>query len=157
MKYKGKQIVNNNVQIVVIPRKDENIVFHLRPVLNTKRFDDLVKMPEAPSILMAGSSVVTKDTNDAKYKLAMTEYFKLKSAFTFLESISATPDLEWETVNLEDPKTWLNWQSEFEAAEFTESEKLLIFEGVQKANSLNSEYLDEVLNDFLASQVAEAQ
>lgn len=150
MKLGGRKISNNNLQVVVLPRNDGDVVFKFKPVLSTEDFDKLVKMPDMPFVTDAQGTRSFPD--DPMYRKQVLEYVGLKSRWMFLYSISATEGLEWETVNIGDPKTWEHYTEEFKEAGITEIEMQRLNAAFEKVNSLNEEHLEEARNRFLASQ-----
>lgn len=148
MKLGGRVISNNNLEVVVIPRTDGDLVFKFRPVLDDTDFDALVPLPKPP--LKMDGDVKTFLYNDPDYTKSFQEYFALKQSWMYLKSIEATEDLVWDTVDLGNPKTWTNLEKELVSAGFTVSERNLMFQGFEKANSLSQEHLDKARESFLA-------
>jgi hypothetical protein len=66
--------------------------------------------------------------------------------------LSATPGLEWELVDLENPDTWERYQEELQQCNFSDIEMTRIIEGVMTANGLNQAVLEEAEKRFLAGQ-----
>lgn len=149
MKLGGRKLTNNNLEIVVIPRNDGDLAFKFKPVLSTDDFDKLVKIPDVPIISDAQGTRSLPD--DPMYRKQVLEYIGLKSQWMFLESISATEGLEWETVNIGDPKTWSAYIDELKASGITEIETQLLTRAFEKVNCLNETHLEEARNRFLAS------
>lgn len=148
MKLGGRVISNNNLEVVVIPRTDGDLVFKFKPVLDDTDFDTLVPMPKPP--LKIDGDVKTFLYNDPDYTKSFHEYFILKQSWMYLKSIEATEDLVWETVDLGNPNTWTNFEKELISAGFTVTERNLMFQGFEKANSLSQEHLDKARESFLA-------
>ena len=149
MKLNGEVVENDNIVLVVIPRKKRNLAFYFKPVLNwEKQFDSLCKQPQPPKVRLPNGTVNPK-FDDPKYREATTEYIRLRSAYVFLQSISQTEGLEWSKVKLEDPSTWLLWTDELTEAGFTQPEQNALFEGYLEANSLSDDCLDKARATFL--------
>lgn len=153
MKLRGRVVNNTNIAIVVIPREDEPLVFRFKPVIKFDEFDNYVKLPEPPTIQPNGKPKF-KDFEDADYKTELTKYAVLKHQWMFLESISATEQLEFETVKRNDPTTWHLVQKELEDAELTITERNMLLEGFNSANSLDEDKLRVARDSFLASAQA---
>jgi hypothetical protein len=75
-----------------------------------------------------------------------------RANWMFLTSISATPDLEWETVKLNDPNTWENWRKELRDSGFSIPECNYLWSSFSEANSLDNSKIEEARERFLASQ-----
>lgn len=153
MKLKGKKIQGANYEWIVIPRPDGDLVFKAQAVLDMKGFNDRVQEPKPPKVMLPGGEK-KEDTDDQRYKEAVKQYADMRYAYMIIKSLEATPEFEWETVNIDDAGTWLNWSKEFQDAGFTVSEINIIQFGVAAANSLNQDKLDEARARFLASQAA---
>lgn len=151
MKYKGQIVKGKNREVIPIPREGEDIIFIAEAVQNWKEFEDLVPEPQPPEIIKPGG-VRIKDTKDLNYIKAMAEFNTKRTCFLVLYSLQATKELEWETVKLNDPKTWKNYESELEQAGFTQIEMGRILTGVMRANSLDETMIDEARANFLLGQ-----
>lgn len=147
MKIGERVIQNDNLEFVVIPRSSGDIVFHFKPVLSDKVFDELVKQPKPPMKMDGETRTLLYD--DPTYTKAFTEYFEKKQAWMFLMSISATKDLTWERVDMGNPSTWCNYKDELVDSGFTVVERNLIDQGYEKVNCLNQDHLDAARNRFL--------
>lgn len=150
MKLKGTTVKNDNIEYVVIPRKDKNLVFTLRPVLDYDEFDNYLKEPTPPTITMAGGAT-SLDYEDRDYKRSYLDYLNRKSQWTFIQSLMATEELELEKVKLNDPSTWLLLDDELREAGFTINERNQLWIAYEKANSINKDRLEEARNSFLAT------
>lgn len=154
MQLNGHSVKNDNRELVVIPRSNGHLAFYFQPVLMTEEeYTKLYPLPKAPMIRKPGKPPYP-DYNDEEYKKKVLEHQKQRLAHNFLKSIAATPTLTWDTVDLEKPETWVNWDTELDAAGFTQSEKNLLFEGYMKANTLSDEHVAKATQDFLLSQAA---
>lgn len=157
MKLNGQELKNDNIILVVIPRKSGNLAFYFQPVLDWEEdFDALCKKPNPPRVRLP-NNVVNPKLDDPKYIAAMAEYIGRRSHYLFLRSIAKTEGLEWSTIKMEDPSTWANWEKELTAAGFTQPEQNAMFEAYLEANTLNDEYLDRARESFLREQEAAAK
>jgi hypothetical protein len=156
MKYKGKKLSGPNVETVVIPRGNgEDLVFTCQAVLDYTRFRALVPDPKPGKKMLPGGKIVD-DTEDRGFLAQQEQWAKLHFAYTVIESLKSTNDMEWETVKLDDPSTWLNWDKEFSDAGFTLAEQNMIAAGIAAANGLSQDKIDEARNRFLASRIQQA-
>lgn len=150
MKYKGKKLEGKNKDILVLLRGDEKIVFTAEAVDNVDDFNKLVPLPEAPMRILPGGSKVS-NTDDPTFKSLLQEFAQKKTDFYIIQSLRATTELEWETIDFEKPETWRNWEKELKE-DFTEIEISRITNLVLSVNCLDDEMLDNARRDFLVAQ-----
>lgn len=154
MRIKGKEIKGINVVTVVIPRGNtDNVIFRCQAVLDYSRFDSLCPAPSPPEVRRPGG-VVSQNVNAPSYKAAMNEYSLNKLAFMVVESLKATPELEWDTVKDDSPETWKLYEKELRDSGFSDIEIGRIISGVTEANCLNESVIERARNDFLAQTEA---
>ncbi len=151
MKIQGKQISGVNVVSIVLPRSDGDIILKAQGVTSYDEFDKLCPLPVAPMVKKPNGAQY-RDAKDEKFQEALSEYSKTKSAWMIIKSLEATPGLEWEMVNMDDPSTWVNYVAEFEACGLTQIEMSRILEGVLEANGISQKAIDEAEKRFLAGQ-----
>jgi len=149
MKINGQVIDNSKTEILVIPKGGVDIVFEAKPVLNYDDFDKLCPEPLAPSLDRPGQSTVL-DVTDKKYLAEIDKWAKYKASWTIITSLSATSGLEWDTVELNNPETWSNWEQELRIV-FAEAEIKMILDIVWLACGLNQSKIDEATANFIAS------
>ena len=82
----------------------------------------------------------------------MDDWASNKAAYMIIKSISATEGLEWDTVDMADPKTWKNYMDDLRASYFSDLEILKIVKLTTQANGLDQDKIDEALESFLVSQ-----
>lgn len=149
MKYKGKKIDRPNREIIAIPRAEgEDIIFIAKAILSYDEFDKLVPLPKPGIKLKKGGERVV-DLEGPAYKADMVRYSEKKYAWMILKSLEESP-IEWETVNMGDPSTWNNWESELKKSGFSNIECNRIIKGISDANCLNEEKVEEARKRFLA-------
>jgi len=153
MKIKGQKIEGPNEALVVIPRAKGDLVFKMQAVLDMTEFDTLCPEPTPPTIVRVGESKGSPDLKDKKYLAEFKIYSARRFEFLILKSLQATTDLEWETIDMLDPQTWSNYQSELKASGFTDVEIGRLINGVLEANSLDDSKIEEARKRFLASQL----
>ena len=88
MRIGERKLSNNNLEIVVIPRDEGDIVFKFKPVLDETRFNEASPQPKPP--LQTGENGKTYLYEHPDYIKAVSDYIEIKQAWMFLESISAT-------------------------------------------------------------------
>jgi hypothetical protein len=147
MKINGRKIEGPNVEIVVFPRPNGDVVFKAQGVLETEDFEKLCPAPKPPMKLLKGGKKV-ENVEDATYKAQVKDWNAKQLDWLFLKSLEPTK-IEWSTVDLARPETWNNYQTELKEAGFStvEINKLLL--AVMTANSLNESKLEEARERFL--------
>ena len=148
MKIKGKKLESTNEITIVLPRYNgEDIVFKAGVVLDFEYLDKVLKEPNPPSILKKGRQ--EKDYEDKGYVSKVRKNYEYRLNYLAIMSLAATDGLEWETVDMEKPETWGNWEKELKDSGFPNSEIVYIFNKIQEVNSLNQDKLDEARDHFL--------
>jgi hypothetical protein len=154
MKLKGYKPTDPNIEIVVIPRGDGNdFVFKAQAVLDLEPFEKMCPMP-TPPYLIHKDGTEGLDIEDPQFQQKLKDYSLLKSSWMVIQSLKATPDLEWETVKASEPDTWKNWIDELKDFKLGEYEISLILNAVHSANGLDESKIDAARKRFLASQAA---
>jgi hypothetical protein len=149
MKLKGKKVEGLHKEVIVLPRNKEDIILWAQAVLDYEPFFKLCPMPE-PKVRNYPDGRKVADVEDPNFKKALHEWAGHKTTFMILKSLEATPELEWETVNLSDFSTWNNWKSELRTAGIAPNEIEYIVEQVAKANALSEEHLEAAKQRFLS-------
>ena len=152
MKYAGKEISGPSTEVVVIPRSDGDLVFRAKAVLDYSDFDKLCPTPEPPPIVRRGGEKGF-DTEDKVYQDAMDVWAEAKTNWMILKSLQETEELVWDTVDMSDPATYKNYETELQDAGFSPAEILRIVSIVITACGLNQEKIDEATERFLAGAV----
>lgn len=144
-------------EVIVIPRQSGNIVLYAGPVSteHLESFDKMFPTPEPPVRVMANGTKFVNDESP-EYQAKLTEHGKKRMTYLMLRSLAATPDLVFETADVNKPETWDNLYKEL-AESFSNLEQNLIFEKVLNANGLNSTRITEATNSFLAGKATPAR
>jgi hypothetical protein len=153
MKIDGKKLEGINTVRVILPRQDGDIILIARGVPSYKGFEEVCPRP-VPQMKTFPDGHKEAMIKDPSYEAAISTWAERKSTWLVLESLSATPGLEWETVDRNDPETWGNFNQELIDSGFSEFEVVRIIDGVMTANGLNQTVLDQAEKRFLAGQVA---
>ena len=148
MKLKGKKLSLPNIEIIVFPRPDEDIVFKAKGVQNVDDFEKICPKPRPPVSLLPGGAK-RENIEDKGYLEKFDEWSEIKTAWIVLKSLSATEGIEWETVNMEKPETYKNWQQELKDSGLLDTEINHIFKAILSANSLDEDKLDDARKRFL--------
>lgn len=151
MRIEGNQLGEPHVELIVIPMKDQNVVFKATAVLDFSDFDRLVPEPKMPTKHVRGKGEVPNEDSQS-YKKLKEDYAKKRIAFMVLKSLQATPGLTWDTVDMENPDTWQNYEEELKKAGLGEYARAFVLKGVIQANHLDEERLTEARESFLAEK-----
>ena len=137
-------------EVTVLPRSDgEDIPFRAKSVSINKEFEALVPVPIAPMVQTKGGN--KPDYSDKDFKAAVARRDDQRFAFMCLKSLEPS-EIEWVTVDLEKPGTWLGWQDELLAEGFSEVECNRLVNLVMCANSLDESKIEAARKRFLQGQ-----
>lgn len=149
----GGVVVTKCEELIVLPRggPGKDIPIKAKAVSIAEEFDRLVPLPIPPMLQ-------TKDGNrpdyaDKEYKKACKRRDEQRFAFMFLKSLEPSK-IEWETVDMEKPNTWLGWEQELKDSGISEMEVNRIINAVMAANSLDEAKIKEAREAFLRGQGA---
>jgi len=156
MKIHGHKIEGANEELIAIPRGDDSIIFKARAIPNYDEFDELCPTPEVPKKKMISGRELP-NPSDPAHKKALEEHNKRQTAYLIIKSLEATEGLEWETVDLQNPETWLGYEQELRDSGFSEVELGRIVRGVFIANSLDEAKVEEAKERFLSATAAERE
>lgn len=135
-------------------RGDDTIIFKAGPVLSYKRFDELCPEPKVPIGIKPGD-IKVPHPEDPEYLKAVDEHNERRYQFLILTSLSATDELEWDTVNLDDPETWKNWDEEFASSGITRHEVNELVSVITRAQGMDDLRFDEARKGFSPGQEEE--
>jgi|AntRauTorckE6833_2_1112554.scaffolds.fasta_scaffold79464_2 hypothetical protein len=151
MKIGGIEISGPNKVTRVFPRESgDDIVIQAIAVRNLEELEDRLPEPMPPVAMGKGREEV-KNFNDPNYKAQLMNYQLRRMAWLVLKSLEPS-NIEWETVDMDTPSTWLNYKTELEAAGFSHVELNLIGNAVMQANALDEEKLEKARQSFLRGQ-----
>jgi len=153
VKIAGRTFSLPKPQVIVIPREDGDIIFYAATVIDRDEFDKICPAPKPPLIVRRDKTQYT-DVTDPKYLDKIGNLSRKRFAWLIIKSLSATPDLTWEKVNINDPDTWLNYEEELKDSGFNTAEINAIVSGVMDANSMNEDKFKAAKDRFIHSQVA---
>lgn len=147
----GRKISGPNIELIVIPRGDTEIVFKAEAVLDFEPFRKLCPAPKPPEIMKRGEGIVL-NVEDPFYKKEVEQYNNKRVDWMVITSLRATDGLQWESVKYEDPSTWASYKDELRESGFGEYETNRIINGVMRANSLDESKIEEARKRFLLGQ-----
>ncbi len=155
MLYKGQKRSGPRVETVVFPRQGGNdFIINAACVRDYTKFDGLCPAPKPPEGIQPGSMSPVPLFDDPAFKEAQRKWAGQRMTWMILESLKATPEIQWESVNPDDPATWENYDEELKEAGFSDFEIMRIVNLVLSACGLDQAKIDEATTRFLAGQVA---
>jgi hypothetical protein len=151
MKILGEKIEGANIEEIIIPRGETQIVLRAQAVLDDTEFNDLCPRPK-PVVGIGKGGIRIERTDDPGYKANLDAWGEKRVAWLVLKSLEATESLEWETVDYNDQSTWLNYKEELKESGFSDAEQGRILSGVMAANGLSESKVEEARARFLRSR-----
>lgn len=136
--------------ILVLPRGEEEIVFRARGVPDYVEFNKLCPEPVPPKVNKPKVGWVD-NVQEPGYRDMMKTYGLKRFAWIVINSL-APSEIEWETVELDNPSTWLGWEDEMRKSGFSQVESNRIQSLVMEANCLDEGKLDQARENFLRGQ-----
>ena len=152
MLYRGQSIsAIPNIQILVIPHGELDIVIKAKAILDYDDHDKLNPRPVPPTLTKARTGEKSEDYNDKKYVEQLDTWAKRRLAWITIKSLEDS-EIIWETIVLTDHTTWENYIPELKGAGFTPQEVGRILDLVGTVNSLDQKNIDDATSRFLAGQ-----
>lgn len=153
MKIAGVNVNGPNMEILVLPRIGGDIVIRAAAVCDMAEFEQLCPLPKPPVITTKDGPV--PQLKDKTFLQKCEAHGTRRMAYMVLKSLEPS-DIEWDTVEMGNPKTWPNWEKELRDSGFADIEVNRITMCVMQANSLDENKLKEARDLFLRGE-AEVQ
>lgn len=149
MRIGGLKIEGPTQEILVLPRGDQNLVFRAQAV-NLDEFDVLCPEPKPPGKLTKDGFV--PNIGDKNYREILERHNEKRIAYLIVKSLEPS-NIEWDTVQIDNPRTWTNYVQDFKNAGLTTIEINRIAQCVMQANSLDEAKLKQAREVFLLGQM----
>jgi len=143
-----------NEVLLVLPRGEQDLVFRARGVKDMDIFNAKCPQPKPPGKLTRDGYVPTPE--DPAYQTVLGAWAKKRLGYIMLHSLEAS-DIEWDTVEEDDPRTWPNWEQDLRNGGLSEVECSRVLATVMEANALDEEKLKKAREVFLLGQAQERQ
>jgi hypothetical protein len=155
MKIGGRLIKAPSPVEVTIFRENEqgqpdNFVFICGPVLDYGPFEKICPLPKPPLVMVPGKDSYP-NLKDNTYQKAVEQRSERRIQYLILTSLAATPDLVWDTVDINKPDTWENYDKELTLF-LTPKEKEKVIGGVFDANIPSENRRKEAIENFTPTQ-----
>jgi len=145
----GGVIVEGPAQeVLVLPRGEQTLVIRAKAI-NLDGFDTLCPEPKPPGKLTKDGWI--PDVGDKNYQQILNTHNEKRIAYLIVNSLEPS-EIEWDTVKLDDARTWANYVADFKAAGLTTIEINRIAQCVMQANSLDESKLEQARKVFLLGQ-----
>jgi hypothetical protein len=139
--------------ILVLPRGESQIVFRAKSLKDMTEFNVICPLPKAPGKLTKDGFI--PNTTDATYKQVMAQWSSKRLGYMVIKTLEPT-EIEWDTADINNPKTWGNWETDLKNGGLSQFECNRVTALVLEANSLDDEKLEKARSVFLAGQQQEA-
>jgi len=137
-------------EILVLPRGDQQIVFRATGVPDYDEFLKLCPEPKPPGKLVPSEGWVP-NKDDPGYKSLKDAYDSKRLAWMVIKSLEPS-EIEWDTVDPDNPSTWLNWDGDLKNAGMTQVECNRVMGLVFQANCLDEAKLAKAREVFVLGQ-----
>jgi len=138
-----------NEVVLVLPRGEHTIVFRAIGLKDTEEFSAKCPQPKPPGKFTKDGWV--PNDSDPTYRQVMDEYAKKRLGYIVIHSLALT-EIEWDTVKLDDPRTWANWDKDLINGGLTQVEANRVLGLVLEANALDEAKLQKARELFLVGQ-----
>ncbi|MHA1950751.1 MAG: hypothetical protein ACXAEN_26240 [Candidatus Thorarchaeota archaeon] len=151
----GEQVIEGeladlNEDVLVLPRRKTQIVLTARALPDMTDFDKLVPEPTPKKNFHKGKGWIP-DLKDKTYMDSMKRYGRLRVAYFVVKSLVPS-EIEWDTVDIDDPNTWDNWEDDFKKSGFTQHECNLVLSLCFSVNQLDERKLEQARQLFVLGQ-----
>jgi hypothetical protein len=137
-------------ELLVLPRADgEDIPIRAVAVAINDEWEEKCPAPVPPMLQKKEGKV--PDFSDKDYKKAVKIRSNQRFALMCIRSLEPSK-IEWETVDIDKPNTWTEWDKELMEAGLSEVECNRIVNLVMAANSLDEAKIEEARRAFLRGQ-----
>ena len=136
-------------EVLVLPRGDQSIVFRARGLPDMEEFDKLCPEPKPPGKLTKEGWEPNEE--DAGWRSAMLAHGRKRMAYMVVRSLEPS-EIEWDSVDPDNPKTWSNYTDDLRRAGLSQVEINRIVQLVWEANCLDEEKLQRARQVFIRGQ-----
>lgn len=149
MKIGGVEVTRPAEEVLVLPRGEQSIAFRARGIADMDEFAKLCPEPKPPGKLTKEGWVPNED--DESYKAVLAAHSKQRLAFMVVRSLEPS-QIEWDSVDPANPRTWTNYEADFKRAGLTQVEVNRIVQLVLEANCLDENKLKKAREVFQLGQ-----
>lgn len=135
-----------------LPFGDGVVLFKAQGIPNYDEFNLLAPTPEPPVKVTPEGSV--KDYDNPNYKHDMEIRELRRSAYLIVKSLEPS-NIEWDSVMIDEPKTWMNYEKDLLKAGFNIHQINRILDLVAEANGLSEEKMQWARDVFQHGRLAQ--
>lgn len=146
MKIGGVELKGPNIEIIVFPRPEGNIVIKAQTCPNFKEFDALVQMPQPGGVRTKDG--FKKDYKAQSYIESLEIYERQRFAYMCIKSLEPS-NIEWEKTDITKPSSYLGWEEELMEAGLSEIEVNKITAAINLANNVDERKMQAARDAFL--------
>lgn len=151
MKISGMELDGSaHEEVFPLPHGEKIIPIRARSVPDMAPFEKLSPQPKPPGKLTKNGWVPNE--GDEGYAKQIENWNRRRIGWLVIESLQ---DVEWQTVNGDDPSTFENWEKDLKEGGFSQVQCNLVLQTVLRANSLDEGKMEEARQLFLLGQAAE--
>lgn len=148
MKIAGQKINLPPEDVVVFPRREQNLIFHIRGVESFEAFDAMLARPEPPKILKRGQQLA--NTEDPAYTQQFESWAQARQDWLLIEALSdPRNDIEWDFVVRSDTATFSKVSEELKGIGLTQIEINRLTNKVYEVNALSETGMENARANFL--------
>ena len=135
---------------LVIARGETEVVFRAIGVPDYEEFNKLCPEPK-PSKVNKPKEGWVDNLDEPAYRDMVKTHGNKRLAWLVINSLEPSK-IEWETIDFDNPSTWIGWEKEMKDNGFNQVECNRIQALVFEANSLDEEKLEQARANFLLGQ-----
>ena len=143
MKLNGVSIEARYKKTISFKRSPEPIVLTLHSFLGDEDFEKICPTPEPPLVTRPGGEK-TAAPDDPDYQKELTDHSRKNLQYMIIKTIQ---DIEWETVDFDDPASWANWEKEFTDSGFSTNEVVLLQNQIFEVNGLSEDSVTDAVKN----------
>jgi hypothetical protein len=135
--------------LLVLPRGDGEIVFRAKGLPDMGGFEALCPNPKPPGKFTKEGWI--PNLTDPTYQQVLSEWAKKRLGYMVIHSLEPS-EIEWDTVNKDDPRAWTKWEDDLKSGGLTQVECNRVLALVLEANALDEGKLQRAREFFLRGQ-----
>lgn len=151
MRINGQTVSGPNTDVLVFPRppvdgENMDIVLKFQAVEDLNDMEEVLQIPQPPTKLVRNEQI--KNYGDEAYIAQMHTYSMRRLAYIVLATLKPS-NIEWDSVDMKDPTTWMNYVNDFKKAGFSQVEINKVGAKSMEVNALDDNKLEAARQLFL--------
>lgn len=154
MKIAGVSVFLPPRDVVVFPRAEQNLIFHIIGVESFEEFDAIYPRPKPPQMLKKGRQQDNLD--DPAYAKQHEAWAQARQDWLLIKALSAPEnEITWDHVDVKDPATFTKVNDELKAAGLTQIELNRLIGKMYEVNALSETGMENARANFLQMMLME--